>query len=141
MFVHWVIILTNGLIESLYNTFLFSISLLSLLATLLLFLSYLSLSLFLSSLLIDSAVKDVQKISLLHNGVIHPSYAPTATPVSSFLIVSYTVSMLTVMSADEVTSQINYVTSSGALLADITVSMDTVYDTIKNEETGVAVGA
>ena len=119
----------------LFCLILFSISMLSLLATLLLFLSYLSLSLFLSSLLIDSAVKDVQKISLLHNGVIHPSYAPTATPVSSFLIVSYTVSMLTVMSADEVTSQINYVTSSGALLAAVQSTVPSLQVTNSNAPT------
>ena len=96
-------------------------------------LSYLSLSL--SSLIIDSAVKDVQKISLLHNGVIHPSYAPTATPVYAYLVVSYTVSMLTVMSADEVTSQINYVTSSGALLAAVQSTVPSLQVTNSNAPT------
>ena len=76
--------------------------------------------------MVDSAVKDVQKISLLHNGVIHPSDAPTATPVYAYLIVSYTVSSSSGVSASLLSYGLSNMTNNGELSEFLAESLPTM---------------
>ena len=96
-------------------------------------------SLLLLSVTLDSAGRAAHKILPLHNGVIHPSYAPTPVPLFSSYIVSYTVSMVTSMTPSEITAGLNNMTSSGALAASVREVLPTIGVAEFNAPTGSCV--
>ena len=82
---------------------------------------------------------DAHKFLPLHNGVIHPSYAPTPVPVFTSYIVSYTVSIVTSMTPSEITAGLNNISSSGALVASVREALPTIGVSAFNTPIGTCV--
>ena len=73
----------------------------------------------------------------LHNGVIHPSYAPTPVPVYSYFTVVYTVSSTSGVSVTEISEKLSDMTDDGVLSALVARALPTISSVVFSKATGM----
>ena len=85
---------------------------------------------------LDSAVRDAHKFLPLHNGVIHPSYAPTPVPVYSYFTVVYTVSSTSGVSVTEISKKLVAMNTIGVLSSFVARALPTISSPVFSKATG-----